>query len=103
MAGIVQAALAQKQRKATLVFTGVQREQSAWQLCFQDRWNKRWCFNAQRSRTDPYVFFRTNGDGSLKENDKVKGSWFLVSYAMVRDRKQIERIITAVEISSQPR
>ena len=93
---------AQKILKATLAFKGVQYEEGAWQLCFTDRKAEAWCFDAKHSETAPYVFYSTGADGSLKENEKVKNMWFLVSYAVLTNGKTKEKIITSLNASPNP-
>ena len=87
----------QKTIKAKLVFTGLQNVGGSWQLCFADKKNTAYCFNTQRSNTTPYVFYSTAAGGSLTENEKVKGSWFLVSYGILKVGGRTEKIITRVE------
>ena len=88
---------AQKITKATLVFKGLQNVASRWQICFADKKNSSYCFNVQWSNTTPYVFYSTAADGSLKENEKMKGGWFLVSYTISKTNKTNEKTITRVE------
>ena len=94
---------AQKILKVTLVFTGIQNvagpqgSASSWQICFTDKKNTAYCFNTQRSNTAPYVFYSTAADGSLNENEKIKGTWFLVSYTNLLVGKTSVKIITKVE------
>jgi len=95
--------LAQKIIKAELVFKGIQNKENSWQLCFEDRKGKSFCFNTQRSNTEPYVFYSTEADGSLKENEKVKEGWFLVSYTFFKTGNKTEKIITHVEIITGPK
>lgn len=92
---------AQKTIKATLVFTGLQNKEGSWQLCFANKKNMAYCFNAKRSNTAPYVFYSTAPDGSLKENEKIKGTWFLVSYTILKVGKSKEKIITQVETETE--
>ena len=82
--------------KAELVFKGIQNSAGRWQLIFDDRKRKTYQFNAKRSNTEPFVFYTTGVDGSLNENEKIKGSWFLVSYNMASGRNN-ENLITKVE------
>ena len=91
--------VAQKTIKATLVFKGIENKDGGWQLCFVDKKNKAYQFNAQRSNTTPFVFYSTGADGSLKENEKVKGNWFLISYTISQAGKTAEKIITRAEIT----
>jgi hypothetical protein len=86
-----------KAAKATLVFKGLRNNEGSWQLWFADKKNSSYYFNAQRSNTEPYVFYSTAADGSLKENEKIRGSWFLVSYTILLVGKTAEKIITHVE------
>jgi hypothetical protein len=83
--------------KATLVFKGLQNKEGRWQLWFADKKNSSYFFNAQRSNTEPYVFYSTATDGSLKENEKIKGGWFLVSYSILKVGKNTEKIINNVK------
>jgi hypothetical protein len=92
---------AQKILKAELIFTGLQNKENTWELCFKDRKKKSYCFNAQRSYTEPYIFYSTSTDGSLKENEKVKGSWFLVSYTILQNTKSPEKILTQVKLITE--
>ena len=94
---------AQKILKATLVFKGIQNKEGSWQLCFVDKKNTAYCFNTQRSNTIPYVFYSTATEGSYKENEKIKGAWFLVSYTILRTNKIFEKIITHVEAITFPK
>ena len=91
--------VAQEIIKATLVFKGIQNTAGGWQLNFVNKKNKAYQFNAQRSNTTPFVFYNTGADGSLKENEKVKGNWFLISYTISQAGKTAEKIITHVEVT----
>lgn len=97
MAGIHANLIAQKIIKAELVFKGIQNKENNWQLCFEDKKKKPYCFNAQRSNTEPYIFYSTSPDGSLKENEKVMDTWFLISYTILKTDKTTEKIITQVK------
>jgi hypothetical protein len=88
---------AKKVTKAELVFKGMKNTTGNWELNFADKKNKSYQFNAQRSNTEPYVFYSTAADGSLNENEKIKGSWFLVSYTNLLVSKTSIKIITRVE------
>ncbi len=90
---------AQKIIKAELVFKGIKKISGNWQLWFTDRKNKPYLFNPQRSNTAPYIFYHTEGDGSLKENEKVKNNWFRISYTNLLHDKTVSKIITHVEAS----
>ena len=83
--------------KAILVFRGLKNLNGKYQLWFQDKKNKSYYFNPQRSNTEPYVFFSTSADGSLKENEKIRGSWFFVSYTQLNPNKTVEKIITKLK------
>ncbi len=91
-------AAAEKVTKAALVYKGIQNIGGHWQLCFEDKKAKHICFNAPRSNTEPYILYTTAADGSLKENEKVKGLWFWVSYTVWVHGKEAEKIITKLEI-----
>ena len=88
---------AKKVTKAELIFMGLQNTGGTWQLEFADKKNKAYQFNAKRSNTEPFVFFSTAADGSLNENEKIKGTWFLVSYTNLLVGKTSVKIITKVE------
>lgn len=89
--------MAAKITKGELVFKGIQNTGGSWQLMFADKKNKAYQFNAKRSNTEPFVFYSTTVDGSLIENEKIKGSWFLVSYINSVVGKISVKIITKVE------
>ena len=61
---------AQKIIKAELVFKGIKNVLGEWQLWFADRKYKGYVFSVPRSNTAPYIFYTTEPDGSLKENEK---------------------------------
>ena len=90
--------MAQKISKVELVFKGIQHVSNGGQLCFADSKNKIYLFNAQRSNTSPYVLYSTASDGSLNENEKIKGTRFLVSYTILKADKTTEKIITQVKL-----
>jgi hypothetical protein len=83
--------------KLTLVFNGIQNKEGSWKLWFENKKDSSYYFNAKRSNTEPYVFYTTAADGSLKENEKIKGSWFVVSYSILKVGNVIEKIIARVE------
>ncbi len=89
---------AQKIIKAELLFKGIKNVSGQWQLCFTDRKYKGYLFSVPRSNTAPYIFYSTGPDGSLKENEKVKGSRFMVSFASLQDGKTVSNIIVHVEV-----
>ena len=91
---------AQQTIKARLIFKGIQNTAGGWQLNFDNKKKQSYRFNAQRSNTTPYVFYSTGVDGSLKENEKVRGSWFFISYTISKSGKPAEKIITHVEITT---
>lgn len=94
-------AAAEKITKAELVFKGIQNTGGNWQLCFEDKKGKPVCFNATRSNTEPYILYTTATDGSLRENEKVKGLWFLVSYTVWVNGKLPEKIVTKLDLVKQ--
>lgn len=87
----------QKIIKAELVFKGIKNVSGEWQLLFTDRKYNGYVFSVPRSNTSPYIFYSTDADGSLKENEKVKGAWFLISYTTIKTDKTAEKIITQVK------
>ena len=90
-------AAAEKVTKAALVYKGIQNIGGNWQLCFEDKKGKSICFKATRSNTEPYILYTTAADGSLRENDKVKGLWFWVSYMVWVNGKVAEKVITELK------
>lgn len=91
-------AKAQKIMKAELIFKEVKNVSGEWLLCFADRKAQGYIFSVSRSNTAPYIFYSTSPDGSLKENEKVKDTWFLVSYTVLKTDKTSEKIITQVKL-----
>jgi hypothetical protein len=89
--------MAQKIIKATLVFIGLKKEGGNWKLCFANKNDSIFLFNAQQSNTTPYVFYNTAADKSLKENEKIKGSWFVISYLIYETGKKQQKIITRID------
>jgi len=89
--------VADKPIKAILVFKGLKNINGKYQLWFQDKKNRPYYFNPQRSVTEPYVFFSTAADGSLKENEKIRGSWFEVTYSIVKNGAATENLITTLD------
>lgn len=87
----------QKIIKVELVFKTVQVKEGKCTLEFTDHKNKAYSFNAQRSNTAPYIFYSTSGDGSVRENEKIKGVWFLISYTFFQAGKARENMLLAIE------
>ena len=82
--------------KQFLVYKGIQNSGGIWELVFADKRNKVHLFDAKSSNTFPYVFFSTAADGSLSENEKVRGSWFWVRNDQVMVGKILVKRITNV-------
>lgn len=91
-------ARAQKIIKAELVFKGIINTSGEWQLSFADRKSQEYFFSISHSNTAPYIFCSTAADGSLKENEKIKDTWFLISYMVLKTDKTNEKIITQVKL-----
>ena len=87
----------QKIIKAELVFKGVIIKENTYSLEFADKSGKKYGFNAQRSNTTPYVFYNTEPDGGIKENERIKGIWFLLGYIILKAEKVSEKIIITIE------
>lgn len=83
--------------KAELVFKGAVIKECKCQLESTDRRNRVYTFNAQRSITATYIFYTTAADGGIKENEKVKVLWFLVSYTVLQAGKVKQNVIIKVE------
>ncbi len=87
---------AQQVQKKELLYKGIQNKENNWELVFEDKKKKPWYFNLQHSNTAPYIFYTTDVDGSLKENEKIKGSWFWISYTAYVPGKNSEKVILKV-------
>lgn len=88
---------AQQLQKKELMYKGLQNKANNWELVFEDKKKKPWYFNVQHSNTTPYIFFTTDADGTLKENEKIKGSWFWISYTTLEVGKVAEKMIVKAE------
>lgn len=88
---------AQKIMKAELTFKGIKNISGEWQLWFTDRKYKGYIFSVPRSNTAPYIFYSTGPHGNLKENEKVRGSWFIISYTTLQTGKTTKKIIIKTE------
>ncbi|MBP6432928.1 MAG: hypothetical protein KA319_14290 [Ferruginibacter sp.] len=88
---------AQQLQKKELLYKGLQNKANHWELVFEDKKKKPWYFNVQHSNTAPYIFYTTDVDGSLKENEKIKGSWFWISYTVLEVGKVAEKMIVRAE------
>lgn len=88
---------AQQVQKRELLYKGLQNKTNTWQLVFEDKKKKTWYFNVQHSNTVPYIFYTTDVDGSLKENEKINGSWFWISYTMLQIGNVAEKMIVKTE------
>ena len=84
-----------------LAFKGIENTGGTPELVFLDKKNKPLRFNAQHSKTAPYVFYSKAEDGSLVENEKIKGSWFMVSYTIFGTGREAEKVIVKVEPTHQ--
>ena len=87
----------QKIIKVELVFKGVVIKEHGYSLEFADKSGRKYGFNAQRSNTAPYVFYNTAPDGGIKENERIKGIWFLLGYIILKAEKVSEKIIITIE------
>lgn len=97
LAGAGNSKVVENPLKVVVVFKGLKKLNGNYQLWFQDKKNKSYYFNPQRSNTAPYVFFSTGAEGSLKENEKLRGSWFLVTYSIMKTGISTEKIISRLE------
>lgn len=83
--------------KLRLAYKGMENTGRNGELVFVDKNNRSFRFNAQHSKTTPYIFYSKASDGSLVENEKIKGSWFLISYIIFGTGREAEKVIVKVE------